>query len=356
MVLSGTHTDEPNEYLRQYNGILKRTDLFIKSQPEFSTKNVRICIAVSDFGQYYNPKMACMAMHYSYSWPDYLDDLINETPAECREDTFGIPQYIQDIFDAIIMPRLCHSNNQRLDLNDALKNMRRLNIVAHCHGASTVIILEKLMQTHMTKLGYSPTEQKHILSQCVTLAYNPDAPTALSKTNLINIESASDSCSRYKTQFMEWLLMSPPKFNLIQIQSNYFVYKTIYKKARDFNTIDIKDWMNITSEKSHKNTLTEHGFLGFVPSDDMSIGAKRAQMFANNILTNSVKNSLSQTKTDLMPLPDVSELAIKSVWQTILFHRCILSTIKVYKKYKHADKNKIDMHANWRRSLKEVSL
>lgn len=51
LVLAGT--GGKGVFLRGYNGMLKKTDNFIKNISETAAEKVRVCVAVCDFGKYH---------------------------------------------------------------------------------------------------------------------------------------------------------------------------------------------------------------------------------------------------------------------------------------------------------------
>lgn len=55
-----------------YNSMLKKADRFIKSIPEAAAENVRVCVAVCDFGRYHWDKKAREGMYYEAYWPEYF--------------------------------------------------------------------------------------------------------------------------------------------------------------------------------------------------------------------------------------------------------------------------------------------
>ena len=78
-----------------------------------------------------------------------------------------------EISRAFFLP-LIQEHGKRLDLESALKNMRNLNFFTHCYGANVVKELAFNCMDLMDELGYSPNEQKAILSQIVQVGYAPD--------------------------------------------------------------------------------------------------------------------------------------------------------------------------------------
>ena len=64
------------------------------------------------------------------------------------------PKYVGEIFDKFLLPRISTDRGRRrLSADEAALRVRRLNIVAHCHGAYTALRLEEMMQEKMKELA-----------------------------------------------------------------------------------------------------------------------------------------------------------------------------------------------------------
>ena len=295
------------------------------------------------------------------------NELKHSIPKDCIEETFN-PLYIKDIFENTVLPRLVSEDGRtRLSLEQAKKNIRRLNIVAHCHGAYVAMQLEKLMCQKMNDLGYNKEEQSKIKSQFLILAYNPDCPKSLSQSRFISIESAGDSHNKYQTYLREWLLMAPQDFGVCFIPKAFgqsLICAQVDKAGvegnpeRQAQTISGDEWfkqLHGVSDNKVK-TLGEHEFLGFEPVSNMSKGALKLQGFANNILLNAVKNSQKQTEENFVPLPAIQNLATTNFQQKCKFAKAVIIGHKLMLQLRRTDHKEIDNHANWRRSLPTIGL
>ena len=56
----------------------------------------------------------------------------------------------------------------------------------------------------MKNLGYSPAEQKLVLSRLMVLNYAPDCPYIASASSFVSIESAADDHNQLQTAFKEF--------------------------------------------------------------------------------------------------------------------------------------------------------
>lgn len=357
LVLAGT--GGKGVYLRGYNSILKKVDSFVK-QDEKEGNPVRVCVAVCDFGKYHSDKIARRGMHYEAYWPKCLPELQQDMSDECRAETFN-PAYVQDIFDAAILPRIAADDGKsRLNQTQALQNIRRLNIVGHCHGGYVALQLEKLMNAKMTELGYSSEEQDQLKAQLLVLAYNPDCPKSVSKLRFIGVESSQDNHNEYNTYVKEWLLMEPQDFGVCYLPKKWG--RTLMSAKFDKSGIEGNPAKEVCSieefflGKRRRQVLGEHDFLGFEPTENMSKGALKLQVFANNILKNSVRNSQKQGGDKFIPLPKIQNLAANSLSQKYDFAKAAFIGYKLENQMLREDRSRIDQYANWRRSLPVVEL
>lgn len=364
LVLAGTGGRGIN--LRGYNSILKETDNFVKNNADLSSCPVRVCVAVCDFGKKHLDKIARKGLYYEVWNPQALASLKHDIPADCVAETFD-PQYIRDIFESAILPRISSKGGlERLPLRQAEQNIRRFNVVAHCHGAFVAIRLEKLMNEKMSELGYLPAEQKKIKSQLLVLAYNPDCPNFVSGFRFISIVSSQDRHNEYQSYLREWLLMEPKDFGVCFIPKIYgqtLMCAKVDKAGiegnppREFRAITAEEWFKqIHNVDVKKKELGEHDFLGFEPVENMSRGALKLQSFANNILKNAIRNSQMQSDEKFVPLPYIQHLTAGTLQQKYEFVRAAAIGYKLLLQLRRADKRKIDEHADMRHSIPTIEL
>lgn len=328
-------------HLRGYNGYLKKTDDFIKTHPELSGKNVRVCVAVCYIGRFHNERLAREKLYHEYWQEQYSLDMMAK---EQKEEILS-PCYIKDIFEQAFLPRISRNGGkERLPAEQTARNIRRLNIVTHCHGAYVALRLEQMMLQKMAELGYLPAERKKVVRQLMVLNYAPDCPTEMAESRFISIESAADDHNKYQTVLKEYLQMKLPDFGVLRLPErggNVLMCTKIDKSGIEGNPkkiivarrIDEGDLFfsapkpnagpapdNETKEK----VLGEHEFLGFEKASNMSKGAEELQIFANNILKNAVLNSLCQNDASAKALPTVKTLACDTSKQYAAFSRAYL--------------------------------
>lgn len=123
--------------------------------------------------------------------------------------------------------------------------------------------------------------------------------------------------------------------------------------VRAAEAFDADEWFR---GKSRKTELGEHDFLGFEPVANMSKGALKLQLFANNILKNAVRNSQKQGGDNFIPLPKIQNLAADSLTQKCDFAKAAITGFRLYNQIMNMDRSRIDAYANWRRSIPRVEL
>ena len=114
LVLPGTGGRKIN--LRDYNGMLKQTDNFVKNNIDSASSPVRVCVAICDFGKQHLDKIARKSAYFEAWYPQYVESLKHDIPQACLQETFN-PLYIKDIFETAILPRITSQDgNGRLPL------------------------------------------------------------------------------------------------------------------------------------------------------------------------------------------------------------------------------------------------
>lgn len=352
------------DHIREYNGYLKQTDTFIKNVPELKGKPVRVCVAVCNFGDFHHDRLARRCLYYSAQAQSF-DEVVAGLSAQEKEETLK-PAYIRDIFEQTLLPRIStEGGKKRLPAETAARYVRKANFVTHCHGAYVARELEKLTSEKMKNLGYSPAEQKLVLSRLMVLNYAPDCPYIASASSFVSIESVADDHNQLQTAFKEFLQMTEPDFGLCRLPSrggNVFMCAKIDKSGIEGNPpkayklvpveefwdkLSHRDEADDSREPEDNDTADEHSFLGFAPKSNMSRGALKMQHFANNILKNAVLNSLAQSRDETIPLPDVKHLAAQTRQEKFAFARAYLTGYQLSAKFLAVSKKKLMQFINW---------
>lgn len=246
---------------------------------------------------------------------------IEKTLSKATDEEYN-PQYVNELFEKVILPRITLLNGKgKLSVDEACKRIRKLNIVAHCHGAYTTLKLEEKMQAAMKELGYSEQDRKKIQSQMLVIAQAPACPLGVSKSQFISFRSVYDKGIPLKANFFdtylnskkqeekrrfyaekkqnkdgiennEWFDLKPCFF--AKKQGNLFLIKQKYKWNDDDGPFLIND--------------EEHNDVSYSASEQ-TLDGKLMAYYAKTILQNGIKNSLKQND-EFVPLPPIEDLVL----------------------------------------------
>ena len=208
---------------------------------------------------------------------------------------------INALFEQTILPRITDKNGKKLSVNTAAKNIRKMNFIAHCHGAYMVLRLYEKMTDKLTELGYSKTDIKQIQSQMLVVALNPACPLVKTNATIINFTSAYDTIvprsqnwlndflNKYMSSKQDWKLQ--PGF-LAEKNGNVFYVKQRFELAPDGN-ISYNEHNNM---HYYHESLTSHGRI--------------MMQLSRNIIMSGIRNSCAQTGGKLVPLPELNKLIL----------------------------------------------
>ena len=195
------------------------------------------------------------------------------------------PQYADQIFNSVFLPRISSSDGKRLDFETACKNIRKITVIAHCHGGYTFMKIEELMQQALKDLGYSNYERLEIQKQLLCIAHSPYCPLGISKSTMISFTSTSDY-EIHSFNAFEYALRNMPKIPVSWFagqHGNVFIAKNLYQPR--------------CSSEDHK-------FYGYITNEE---DLTHAGMIMTTFARNALLNSLTTAKQG-KPLPSVREL------------------------------------------------
>ena len=110
-----------------------------------------------------------------------------------EEDKTYIPQYIRELYAAVIAPRLRDDNNNRTSVRQAAQRLNQLVFANHCQGSTVSFQLERLMLEDMKKLGYPEKTGEYLLKQIHNISVAPVTPYGVSKTSVYKFVSLDDN-------------------------------------------------------------------------------------------------------------------------------------------------------------------
>ena len=232
------------------------------------------------------------------------------------------PRYINKLFDKLLAPRISQAGGkQRLPVEEACKRIRKMTIVAHCHGGYVAFKLEKKMQEAMKKLGYSSEERKQIQSQMLVVAHAPACPLGVSKSQFVSFKSTYDLDVPQGQNWFNYYIQKRQqeermRFNAEEnkdeagIAANrWFDFEPCYFAGKQGNLFLIKqkyEWDN--DEGPFLINQDEHNDVHYVVVKQTNVGKMMAH-FSRTILQNGIRNSLLQGE-NFVPLPPLEELIL----------------------------------------------
>ena len=212
-------------------------------------------------------------------------------------------EYISDIFNKAILPRIS-DNGRRLPLNVAMARMRKMNIIAHCHGAYVAQKLEEKMAETMRKLGYDAREIRAVQSQTLVVAHAPVIPLGKSKFRVISFTSARDYISaRPKNWVTKYVRNKQYQENRKIIGDDWLPSCFLAGKNGDVFVVHNAFLPRTNGRPSEY----EHQNAHYLPTEKQTEIGKFMNTVAGNILTNGIKNSLNKK---FVPLPPTRELVL----------------------------------------------
>ena len=222
------------------------------------------------------------------------------------------PEYINTLFEKIILPRILDDKGVRLDTDSAARNIRRINILTHCHGAHIAQIMAELAENKMHELGYTPTEVNKILSQLLVVAFAPACTLEKSKYRFCAFMSLSDSMldrARNWVDIYVWKSMHDERTRFNKIMPNWeWNFPPIVVEHNNVSTFIVKRRFEYDNEVDGPNntTIGEHNNLHYYPRGATADG-KTLVSLARNIVLSGIKNSHAQDD-DFSPLPPTADL------------------------------------------------
>lgn len=232
------------------------------------------------------------------------------------------PQYIDTLYRATLAPRISTDNGtNKISAEDAARNVRKMTIVAHCHGGYVAHMLEKKMRAHMQELGYSASDSRLICSQMLVVAHAPSCPLGMQKSSFYSFRSAYDAEGE-----TGWNLL--PEYIRKRKREERFRYNG--EETHDAEKIAKNRWFELSPSYLEKKRLflikQKHPWIeGEGPfmintkeHGDIQCGSKGQTkdgnlllLLSRNVVLSGVLNSLQQ-KDKFTPLPPIDELILEN--------------------------------------------
>ena len=335
VLLPGTADD--GSVLYWCNGFLKKLSECVFQFLHFEQKDVQVCAAVNHFGKFFNPDMARKLLYSFYlDYHSYTEQIHNFDQSEICEYT--VPNYVVDLYEQIVLPRLCDEKDHFFPFEKALHNMQKLIVVCYCHGAYTWMKIEEHLNLLLMGSKYSSRQKRRLLKSVTVLAYSPDCPLGFSETQFISIASASDLTIQHGNGFVRYVHRGffVEDFGLSYLAGNWgkVFYCAQYSRSgvegnpRIVKRIDPETWWQEREKKQPEKPkedvyINEHAFLGFTPYINMSKAAINLQKIGIFILMTAIENSLEDKPKNLSVFSLVGGIRYN-------FWTCFLAAMKGY--------------------------
>lgn len=223
---------------KRANGYLKSLEQLL--QREQMDEDVALYSIVYDFGSWDDRSIVFNANNARTSlMQKYKRNIKTKSPL--NDDTIN-PRYIKKIFDVAFLPRISDKDGKKISKEEAMQNIRKLNIVAHCHGAYTFLKLEEMMMDKMKELGYTKQEQQQIQKQLLCVAHAPYCPLGVSKSTLISFCSAQDDevshYNNFHTEIVKLNTQGEMKLSYFpEKQGNVFICSSLGEEVEQHNFV-----------------------------------------------------------------------------------------------------------------------
>lgn len=227
------------------------------------------------------------------------------------------PQYIEDLYHKVIEPRISQ-NGKKIDAEEAMRRLRKVTFVAHCHGGFMAVKLEELMQQKMAELGYLGKERNQIQQQMTVIAHAPGCPLGVAKSNIISFMSAYDpkipQPLNYFTNYVNKRIEENNMRYYAEKNKNQeniekyrcFDLKPSFLSGKMGNMFLVKQRFPFSDEGPADLNPDEHDVVNYQETAQINYG-RLLTHFSKTILSNVIKNSLQQDEkfTPLQPLEEL---------------------------------------------------
>lgn len=229
------------------------------------------------------------------------------------------PQYIEDLYHKVIEPKISQ-DGKKIDAEEAMRRLRKVTFVAHCHGGFVAVKLEELMQQKMAELGYSGKEKKQIQQQMTVIAHAPGCPLGVAKSNIISFMSAYDpkipKPLNYFTDYIDKRLRENNMRYYAEEDKNqekiekyrWFDLKPSFLSGKMGNMFLVKQRFPFMDVGPAMCNESEHDVVNYQGNNQLNYG-RLLTHFSKTILSNVIKNSLQQDEK-FTPLPPLEELIL----------------------------------------------
>lgn len=101
--------------------------------------------------------------------------------------------YIEQFVDKYLLPLVSSPSNSKIGIEEAMRNIRNVNMLSYCDGTETVQTMEKLLLDKMQSIGYSLDESSKIQSQMCMIALATSKLNGQQKSTCISFGDINDA-------------------------------------------------------------------------------------------------------------------------------------------------------------------
>ena len=236
-----------------------------------------------------------------------------------KEDDGYIPNFIREIYNQTLAPRLRDEKGNKVSIKLASQRLNKLVFINHCQGSTVSFQLERLMARDMKKLGYSKSVQNHLLRQIHNVDIAPVTPIGKTKTTTFKFASLSDdrvtSVHTPQTQYVldrkkehdQYLsdisqTATPPNKNLKPFVMNF----SLFRPTENETIFAVNNMYPLEIRKQVNFDEIEHTFDSYSDKDDDN-RTKQGDQLSLTLRTviNWLVKHAQKNKDDLVELPDM---------------------------------------------------
>ena len=209
--------------------------------------------------------------------------------------------YLDELFATTILPRISDKTGKRLPTDAAMRNMRKMNFIAHCHGGYVAIMLAEMMKNKMLKMGYDANEIKQIQSQMLVVALNPACPLGVTDIRMISFISAYDMSVPRAQNWIEMYLDNKIATDIDQEWN----LKSGFLSGKNGDVFYVKNRFNLFEGNV---TYDEHANMHYY-HEKLTDDGRMLMMLMRNVTMSGIRNSYEQ-KDKFTPLPKLDKLIL----------------------------------------------
>ncbi len=240
-----------------------------------------------------------------------------------REEDYGyIPQYIKEIYEKTIAPRLRDENGNKVPIAKAAQRLNMLSFVNHCQGSTVAFQLERLMQEDMTQLGYPDKVQEYLLKQIHNVDVAPVIPIGITKTTTIKFGSLSDEkATSVHTPKIEYILRRKREHERFMegISGNeterragnrpFMMNFSVFRPTSNETIFAVNNIYPVEIQKEEDMEGIEHVFASYsdIDDDDRTKQGDQLSQALREVVNIMAEHSLKNEK-DLVELPDIFKM------------------------------------------------